>query len=363
MSKSPVTREQWFSACEQAAALLSPQVPDCYRSRTFSGIIGDIKALPSRKALSLYTRKKGLGLQYAVQYLATGIDRGRGYQACAATALADVLNGTNALNRTVIPAKAVIHSIHPAGTAHCDVHCFDGRVLDVGCAVGVTAGILELERVTGFDLFPDLVRAAASVDRIAGKRNVYVVADMNRDWPFGQNFDAVVAGLVCHHLKTQAEVASFFRNANRVLVPGGSLVLTFPAGSIATARILETICRGLETFGFGIDEKRTGLVRSTDDTESLFWMFVICASKQADAAPLLFIDDSFSFLATRTPVTREEKAEKARITVMRERNVLHKSFRLITLAELLNLAETDEPLTFEMVSSLYSPPRFPSLTS
>ena len=106
----------WYEACGIIAGQLGSAVPESYRSRTFPGIIGDIKALPSRKALSLIGRKKGLGVQYARLYLSEGIDGGRGYQACASEALEAVLGDRR-------------HRI------------IRGDILDAGCAVGVTAGV------------------------------------------------------------------------------------------------------------------------------------------------------------------------------------------------------------------------------
>ena len=149
----------WYDACEKVAGELGEKAPPCYRSRTFSGIIGDIKALSPKKAASLIGRKKGLGTRYAELYLSQGIDRGRGYQACASEALAAALG------------KDLPYIIR-------------GRVLDAGCAVGVTAGVLGLDRVTGFDLFPDLLRAGRMVDNLTGHRNDYLAADMTRPWPF-----------------------------------------------------------------------------------------------------------------------------------------------------------------------------------
>ena len=174
----------WYEACNKAAALIYETVPDHYRSRTFSGIIGDIKALPPKKAQSLFNRKKGLGKQYAWLYLTKGIDGGKGYQACASEALASVI-----------------------GTESDDI--IRETVLDVGCAVGVTAGILPLEKVTGFDLFPDMLKAACLVDSFTGRDNHYITADMTRTWPLGCVFDTVVCGLVCHHLKEQRDVVTF----------------------------------------------------------------------------------------------------------------------------------------------------------
>jgi len=349
---STVSRHQWYEACREAADRLAGDIPTYYRPRTFSGIIGDIKALPARKALSLCTRKKGLGLQYAYQYLATGIDGGRGYQACASTALADMLKGSvrPELVEGCIPAKAGIQK-----TAQCAVPAIErlkqGIVLDVGCAIGVTAGILELERVVGFDLFIDLVRAAGLVDEIAGKRNRYVVADMLKNWPFGCVFDAVVCGLVCHHLKTQGEVAGFFSNANRVLNNDGLLVLTLPAGSIADAGMFQAILGGLATFGFDIVPEQTGMVASVDDPNSLFWMFQIVAEKHSMPKSAIFVDPAFSFKEIRTPVTRVEKADRARLTAVQTRRVIHDRFVLVSTEDLSKRAG-DQPLTFETISGM-----------
>jgi len=302
----------WYNACNKAAALIRDSVPAPYRSRTFPGIIGDIKALSSKKALSLISRKKGLGKQYAYLYLTQGIDKGRGYQACAVEALDSVL-GTH--------RKEIIH----------------GRILDTGCAVGVTAGILSLNNITGFDLFTDLLKAARLTDSIAGVENLYATADMTHDWPFGCVFDTVVCGMVCHHLKKQKDVVTFFRNANRVLRPGGSLIVTLPAGSVAYAGQLENIIDGLEEFGFHANREYTGLVRSVDEHRSLFWMFLIVARKVSDTVGRIFISPEFGFPDYRTPVTREEKGEKARSTSTSSRKIKHELFELIDSDSLRDL--------------------------
>ncbi len=180
---------EWYSACKKAASVLFKSIPETYRTRTFPGIIGDIKALPAKKALSLISRKNGLGKQYAYLYLTRGIDGGKGYQACAVEALSTVLGERK---------KDIIK----------------GHILDVGCAVGVTAGIMSLENTTGFDLFRDLLQTAKSIDSITNRKNNYVVADMTEVWPFESVFNTVVCGLVCHHLKTQSDITRFFSNAN-----------------------------------------------------------------------------------------------------------------------------------------------------
>lgn len=299
----------WYEACREAALLIRDTVPEPYRSRTFPGIIGDIKALPSRKAQSLFMRKKGLGRQYAYLYLTSGIDGGKGYQACATEALDAVLG---------VERDTLIH----------------GAILDVGCAVGVTAGILDLDLVTGFDLFPDLLKTARLIDSLMGKVNSYVTADMTRDWPFGRKFDTVVCGLACHHLKEQRDAAAFFSSMNRVLRPGGHAIITLPAGSVATAGQLGNLAHAMENFGFIADRTRSGLVRSTDDPRSLFWMFLLIARKISAVRTSEFIDPGFGFHLYRTSEKRAEKGEKARSTVTAARRVKHGDFRLIPLDEL-----------------------------
>ena len=314
---------EWYRACGEVAALIEREVPDCYRSRTFAGIIGDIKALSPRKASSLIARKKGLGTRYASLYLAKGVDGGKGYQTCACEAFRFVL-----------------------GEKRRDV--VRGRILDAGCAVGVTAGVLGLEGVTGFDLFPDLLRAARLVDSRTGRHNVYIAADMTREWPFRSVFDTVVCGLVCHHLKEQNDILAFFTSAGRVLVPGGSLVITLPSGAVSNTRQLEAIAGAIEGFGFRCERELTGTAVSTDVARSLFWMFMLVFTKTSDpkGSPTcawhksgqprstVFIHPRFGFPDLRTPVSREEKGAQVRSSGEKTRSVRHTSFRLLNLDEL-----------------------------
>ena len=299
----------WYTACDKAAAILTHTVPETYRSRTFSGILGDIKALPPEKALSLISRKKGLGTQYAYLYLTRGIDRGRGYQACAAEALSSVLRDT-----------------------HADI--LMGNILDVGCAVGVTAGVLGIDRVTGFDLFPDLLRAAQLVDSFTGAHHMYSVADMTRFWPFTCVFDTVVCGLVCHHLKEQSDIVTFFSQANRVLKKDGWIIITLPSGAVSTAAQLISLVKALEHFGFLTERNLSGMVLSTDSSHSLFWMFVLIAQKVSEKIGQVFVSTLFGFPLYRTPVKREDKGVQAKLTLTRERQVKHKTFTMIDIDEL-----------------------------
>jgi len=272
------------------------------------------------------SRKKGLGRQYAYLYLTRGIDRGHGYQACAAEALSHILG----------PLKDDV---------------FTGAVLDVGCAVGVTAGVLSLDSVVGFDLFPDLLKAARRVDSITGSRHSYVAADMTRSWPFDRAFDTVVCGLACHHLKKQRDVVTFFGEANRVLETGGNLVMTLPSGSIASGRRFAELVEAVESFGFEVDRRRSGLVHSTDSDISLFWMFCIIAGKISEKRPEVFVNGSFGFQDFRTPVTREQKGMQARLTADSDRRVRHTSFSLIDAGEICSRYR-EEIFIYENLSNI-----------
>ena len=279
--------DKWYRVCAETAESIFDRIPLCYRSRTFSGIIGDIKVLPPKKAGSLIGRKKGLGLQYAYLYLTQGIDRGRGYQSCASEALKTVL-GPDLTNY------------------------IGGKVLDVGCAVGVSAGVIGIDKVTGFDLFPDLLATAKAVDAITGAGNHYACADMTGTWPFECAFDTVICGLVCHHLKEQKYVVSFFNESNRVLKKGGRIIITFPAGSITRAEQIKEISLELRKFGFRTIDDVSGLILSTDNSNSLFWMFLIVAEKIEDISGSIFLHDKFDFSSLKTSETREKKGEKAK---------------------------------------------------
>lgn len=319
-------RISWYKACEKAAEILIERVPEHYRSRTFSGIIGDIKALSPKKALSLLSRKKGLGIQYARLYMTDGIDNGFGYQACASEAV----------------------SAHLA-----DKQLLDGDILDVGCAVGVSGGVLGIESLTAFDLFPDIVYGACLIDSITGADNHYAVADMTRPWPFRTAFDTVIAGLVCHHLKEQISVHNFFTEAGSALKLNGTLLITLPSGSIAYARQLNELSAALSTYGFEVDNDQSGIIVSTDSDHSLFWMFLLKVKKVRNQGAEVFIRKDFGFHELKTPVTRVVKAEKARQTVTAKRRTRHTRFTFIDMDELFETAKADV-LTFDTVKNLFN---------
>ncbi len=211
--------------------------------------------------------------------------------------------------------------------------------------------MIFISQVTGFDLFPDLLHAAKLIDSLSGKKHDYAVADMTRDWPFDCIFDTLVCGLVCHHLKEQSEILSFFSSANRVLRPGGSLVITLPSGSISYAWQLENLMSTLEIFGFAPNESLCGMALSTDYPHSLFWMYTFVFRKAAESKGSVFIHPGFGFPEYRTPVSREDKGIQARSSVKSNRQVIHKSFRFLSL-DALKKACREKALVFETVEKL-----------
>ena len=104
-----------------------------------------------------------------------------------------------------------------------------GFVLDVGCGDGVIGQALGAQRIVGFDIS---FRCA----QLATRRGVHsVVADACLDLPFETStFDSVYCVDVLHHLPDH--YASALRAIDRVLRPGGSLVLVEPDAQYALVR-------------------------------------------------------------------------------------------------------------------------------
>ena len=119
------------------------------------------------------------------------------------------------------------------------------RVLDVGCGIGGTARTLAVQRgatVTGIDLTPAFVAAAADLSRRAGIGGVEFVEGSATALPFEDaSFDAAT---MLHVGMNVADKAALFREVARVLRPGGGFAvydvmrvgpgtLTFPMPWIA----------------------------------------------------------------------------------------------------------------------------------
>jgi len=104
--------------------------------------------------------------------------------------------------------------------------CPDSAVLDVGCAMGGFLDYLHAKKIrnlSGIDLSEHYVRAAQQT------RGPAVRLGRAEAMPFGDGvFDAVVMDQVLEHL---SEPRRAFREAARVLVPGGLLCLGVPDAS------------------------------------------------------------------------------------------------------------------------------------
>lgn len=100
-----------------------------------------------------------------------------------------------------------------------------GKLLDIGCADGdlslLLKEVLKAEEVYGLDVVPEYLKEAAR----KGVKTFKV--DVNRDrFPFQENsFDVIIASEILEHCILPENL---LREANRILKPGGYLVLSTP---------------------------------------------------------------------------------------------------------------------------------------
>src|SRR5690606_35597851 len=100
------------------------------------------------------------------------------------------------------------------------------RVLDVGCGIGGTARALAVQHgatVTGIDLTPAFVVAAADLSRRAGVEGVEFIEGSATALPFeDESFDAAT---MLHVGMNIADKAALFREVARALKPGGGFAV------------------------------------------------------------------------------------------------------------------------------------------
>ncbi len=173
------------------------------------------------------------------------------------------------------------------------------RVLDLGCGTGTLA--LRVKEacpgaaVTGFDADPRMLRAAAAK---AERRGLPVSLDrgfaQSLPYPDG-TFDRVVSSLFFHHLPREAKAVAF-REAHRVLAPGGELHLADwgrPAGPLMRLMFLGVrLLDGFENTAAHARGELPGLVaaagfvgvRASERFQTLLGTILIISAVRPDGA-------------------------------------------------------------------------------
>ena len=116
--------------------------------------------------------------------------------------------------------QATEHVVEHLGVAR------GARVLDVGCGIGGTARTLAVQRgaaVTGIDLTPAFVAAAADLSQRAGVEGIEFIEANATNLPFEDaSFDAAT---MLHVGMNVADKAALFREVARVLRSGGGFAV------------------------------------------------------------------------------------------------------------------------------------------
>ena len=104
-----------------------------------------------------------------------------------------------------------------------DIGVHEQRVLDLGTGAGTLGRGFARRgcRVTGLDISPELLEQARRLDLEAKVSVTYVLAEAEHTGLPTASFDAVVAGQSWHWFKRSKAA----REARRLIVPGGALVL------------------------------------------------------------------------------------------------------------------------------------------
>jgi SAM-dependent methyltransferase len=186
----------------------------------------------------------------------------------------------------------------------------------------VAAGPLVLERILGgpnadrkrniksFDLNPyfleagkeslEELRGKAYADSLKGKTAVCSMTDMT-DHANDREFDVINCAYALHYTrctpkrkhKHKDERVRTFMEFNRVLKPGGVMILTFPTKTLQPEQF-KAICSQMPHFGFEVLEDYSGQGRSTDtdedNTDHTFENFTLVCRKTDQAPDLGALD-------------------------------------------------------------------------
>jgi 2-polyprenyl-3-methyl-5-hydroxy-6-metoxy-1,4-benzoquinol methylase len=104
-------------------------------------------------------------------------------------------------------------------------------ILDIGCGTGLNAGILKKmgHDIKGIDV------SEAGVDKFVSEGFEGKVADASESIPYeDETFDLVYASEIIEHV---ADTESLLREINRVLKPGGAVLLSTPNSSFWVYRL------------------------------------------------------------------------------------------------------------------------------
>lgn len=123
------------------------------------------------------------------------------------------------------------------------------NVLEVGCGAGMLAGYLSEKhqmRVTGTDVDPEQIETAKRFHKENNRLNFFT-ADAT-DLPFKDSeFDLVLSFMVMHHIHNWKKA---FEEINRVLRPGGILIIKDLSYSQLTSKLLSFVSNNFGVYTF-----------------------------------------------------------------------------------------------------------------
>lgn len=297
--------QAWFQACENVAQNLVVDLR--WEAKNFYGLLGDIKEKSTPELQHYFQKRPGLALKLGQLYLKQGIQKGAGYQSCAALALESFLQ-----NRQLF---------HPKDSA-----------LDVGTGIGTIPGALGLTQVSAFDRIPEFLFICQQVDQQLGKNsNVYWCQDMFLPWTTRKQYRHIFLGLVLHQINDEEALRHILYEAYSHLEPQGNLWITLPSNTIGSKESFLQLIQALDATGFFTEKEQSGLICSLEETDSFFWMFLIqCRPDHffSKKSPLPI----FSQLKYRED--RAKKRERIRRSNFSPTETLHTRFRFISWLEM-----------------------------